>query len=77
MEHLPECKFPLLKEEEAITIEKVVKNCTTKEKTGQIPDGLGGACFDWLAYDQAGERILEMNVRDCHYGIEPQEALQR
>lgn len=76
-DNLPECQFPALQTQEAIVIDEVVKNCSSQEKVGQIPDGLGGACFDWLAYDQAGDRILAMNVRDCHYGIEPQEALQR
>ncbi len=76
-DNLPECQFPALQTQEAIVIDKVVKNCSTQEKKGQIPDGLGGACFDRLAYDQVGDRILAMNARDCHYGIEPQEALQR
>ncbi len=74
---LPECSFPKLQSQKVIVIDEVVKNCSTQEKKGQIPDGLGGACFDWHAYDQAGDRLLTMNDRTCHYGINPQEALQR
>ncbi len=74
---LPECHFPKLQPQKLIVIDEVVKNCSSQEKKGQIPDGLGGACFDWHAYDQAGDRLLAMNDRTCHYGIDPQEAMQR
>lgn len=76
-DHLPECQFPSLQSQQVIVIDEVVKNCRSQEKIGKIPDGLGGACFDWIAYDQAGDHLLAMNDRICHYGIDPQEALQR
>lgn len=39
-DNLPECQFPKLKDEPITVIDDVVKNCQTKEKKGQIPDGL-------------------------------------
>ena len=76
IKNLPVCLSPL-QVFTPIKIQEVIKNCSTQEKKGQIPDGLGGACFDWHAYDRAGDRLLAMNDRTCHYGIDPQEAMQR
>ena len=78
MENLPRCHFPELKTNgKPIVIDEVVKNCKKIPKVGRVPDGLGGACYPSFAYDSVGDRVLEMNARECIYGINPAEYLAR
>ena len=78
MANLPRCHFPELKKNsKPIVIDEVVKNCKKIEKVGRVPDGLGGACYPSFAYDSVGDRVLEMNARECIYGINPAEYLAR
>lgn len=68
--NLPLCSHPELQELEPLEINKLVKNCSTKEKKGTIPDGLGWACFGYATYDDLGKRLLLMN--ECIDGLDPQ-----
>lgn len=66
--NLPVCLSPL-QTFIPIKIEEVVKNCTSKKKKGQVPDGLGGACASRFRYDLQRKEIYEMNW--CYHPMSP------
>lgn len=63
IKNLPVCLSPL-QAFMPIKIQEVVKNCSSKEKKGQVPDGLGGACASRFRYDPQKKEIYEMNWCD-------------
>ena len=63
IKNLPVCISPL-QAFTPIKIQEVVKNCSSKEKKGQVPDGLGGACVSRFRYDPQRKEIYKMNWCD-------------
>jgi hypothetical protein len=60
IKNLPVCLSPL-QAFTPIKIQEVVKNCSSKKKIGQVPDGLGGACASRFRYDPQRKEIYKMN----------------